>query len=188
MASRQHRGQGALALLGVVLAIAGCGSSGSGSGPSSAVSPSTYAASLCNAVGPFESDIANRRDALDPASIKSPAEGKATLEGFLDAIASDTSKAKAQLQAAGVPAVADGRSIAHAFVHLFGRLQTTLQGAASQARALPTSSPTAFKNAAAQLGNSVKASMGDLGSSLSRLHSSKLEQAAAKVSACQKLG
>jgi hypothetical protein len=180
-------GQAGLVVLALILVLAGCGSSSSGSSGST-VSPSAYAASLCNAVGPFEKDIAARQNALDPTAIKSPAQGKTTLEGFLGAVVADTRKATDTLKAAGVPDVPHGKAVASAFVSLFQRLQTTLEGAAQQARALPTTSAGAFKRAAAQLGSSVKASMSDLGSSISSLHSPKLEAAARKVSACRQLG
>jgi hypothetical protein len=171
------------AILGA-LAVAGCG----GGGSSNRVSANAYARALCTAVGPFEKDIAQRQSALDPSQIKSPTQGRTVLTGFLNAVAGDTKQAADRLRAAGVPDVSNGKKISTAFVNLFSHLQTALQNAAKQAQTLPTGSATAFKNAATQLGTSVRSSMNSLTTNLSQLRSPELEAAAKKVPACQTLG
>jgi hypothetical protein len=184
--STRRRFAAAAAALIVTVALAACGGSSSSAG--AGVSPAAYAKALCDAVAPFERDIANRQSALDPTKIKNATQGKAALEGFLVAIASDTSTAASRLHAAGTPNVTHGTQIARAFAALFNRLKTTLGTAAQQARALPTATPTAFKAAATQLGQSVRTSMSDLGSGLTQLKSPALETAAKKVRDCQTLG
>jgi hypothetical protein len=172
-------------VLAAALALAGCGG---GSSSSSTVTPTAYARSLCQAVAPFEKDIANRASVLDPSKIKNAAQGKAALVAFLSALATDTNGAAGRLSHAGAPNVTKGKAIAGAFTSLFSRLDTTLHAAAQQAQALPTNSPAAFKTGATALGRSVQTSMGALGSSLAALKSPALETAAKHVTACQSLG
>ena len=180
----RRRGAAVLAcVLVVAMSLAGCGS-----GSPTTVSPTAYAKVLCDAVAPFERDIANRQSALDPTKMKTPTQGKAALQSFLATIAVDTSHAADRLKASGAPDVTHGAAIANAFAALFARLKTTLAAAATQARQLPTSSPTAFKTAATQLGTDVRTSMSNLGSGLSDMRSPQLIAAARKVGDCQSIG
>ena len=172
----------AIGVLATTVGFAGCGSSSS-----TGVSAATYVKAVCNAVGPFEKDVASRSGALNPTTIKSPAQGKTALQGFLSAVASDTDKALAQLKAAGAPDVGNGSKIESAIVAAFTQLDTAMKTAANNANSLPTTSPTAFQAAATTLGTTVKNSMNGIGSSLSGLKSSALEKAAAKEPACSSL-
>jgi hypothetical protein len=179
--SRHRRGV-ALTVIALATGVGGCG------GSTATLTPTAYAKVLCQAVAPFERDIANRQSALDPTKIKNAAQGKAALEGFLGSIATDTSQAATRLGSAGYPNVTHGKQIAGAFASLFARLRTTLGKASRLAHALPTDSPAKFKTAATQLGQSVRVSMSDLGSGLAQMKSPALEAAAKKVSDCQTLG
>ena len=176
-----RRSVAALGALATAVGFAGCGSSSSG------VSAGTYVKAVCNAVGPFEKDVASRSSALNPSSIKSPAQGKTALQSFLAAVASDTDRALGQLKAAGSPDVANGPKIESAIVGAFTQLDHAMKAAAGQANTLPTTSPTAFQSAATTLGNTVRSSMNGIGSSLTGLKSSELEKAAAKEPACSSL-
>jgi hypothetical protein len=179
----RRRVTAAACALAVTAGIAACGGSSS-----STVSPTSYARSICKAVGPFEKDVAQRSSALNLTQIKNASEGKSALQGFLAAIASDTATAVTQLKAAGTPSVKNGQQIANALVQAFTRLKAALDTAAKSALQLPTGSATAFRAAADALGTSVKSSMSDIGASLSGLKSPELETAARKVPACQTLG
>jgi hypothetical protein len=150
--------------------------------------PTDYAQTICDAVGPFEKDVAARSRALDLTTIKSASDGKTALQGFLAAIAADTTKAVVQLKAAGTPNVTNGDKIAAAIVSAFSQLGKTLAAAATQAQTLPTNSPADFRTAASSLGTNVRNSMGSIGQSLGALKSPELEAAAKAVPACQALG
>jgi hypothetical protein len=172
---------GVFAVLAISVALAACGGS-------SGVSPATYVKSICQAIGPFEKTVQSRSSALQHLSgLKSPAQGKQALQGFLSAVVSDTDKALTKLKAAGTPNVSNGKQVSKAIVSAFAQLKGALQKAASAAGSLPTTSPTAFSHAAQQLGSSVQSSLGGIGSSLSSLKSSDLENAAKKEPACQTL-
>jgi hypothetical protein len=180
----RRRTASCLTLLAFALAgLTACGSSGS-----SGVSPAAYVKSICSAVGPFEKDVAARSSALDLSSIKSAQQGKTALQGFLQAIAADTTQAVGKLRSAGSPSVKNGKQIQSAIVAAFTQLDNAMKSAAAAANSLPTGSPTAFKNAANALGQGVRTSMNGIGSSLTSLKSSALEQAAAKEPACKAIG
>jgi hypothetical protein len=163
------------------VAVAGCGGGSSGG----TVSAASYVKSVCSAVGPFEKDIQAKSSALDLSTIKSASQGKQALESFLNSATSDTKKAVDQLKSAGTPDVNNGKKIAEAIINAFSNLSDALNKAASQAQSLPTSSPTAFRDAAQALGTSVRNSMGSIGSGLTGLRNQDLEKAASKEPACQ---
>ncbi len=171
------------AALTATAVLAGCGGS-------STVTASKYVSSVCSAVAPFERDVLNRSDALDLTSVKSPVQGKQALEGFLTAITNDTSTAVSKLKSAGTPNVKNGKQISNAITGAFTQLQTAMNRAARQAKALPTTDATSFKNGATSLGNQVRTSMNSIGSNLqsSTLKSPELQQAAAKEQSCKSIG
>jgi hypothetical protein len=170
-----------LGVIGAAAGLAGCGSGSSG------VSPDAYVRSVCNAVGPFESSVASRSNALNPSTIKTPAEGKVKLQNFLAAVASDTGTALSKLRAAGTPNVSGGARIESAIVGAFEQLDSAMKAAAEHADSLPTNSPSAFQAAATSLGTTVRNSMNGIGSSLSGLKSAALQKAAASEPACKRL-
>jgi hypothetical protein len=172
-----------LATVAVAASLAACGGSGS-----SGVSPSAYVKSICNAIGPFEKDVATRSSALNLSNITSAAQGKQALQAFLAAIVTDTEQAVNKLKAAGTPNVNNGKKISAAIVSAFTEVKTTLTQAKTQAGNLPTTDPTAFKNAAQSLGNGIRTSMANIGASLTNLKSAELEAAAKKEPACNTLG
>jgi hypothetical protein len=166
-------------------ALAACGSSSSSS---SGVTPASYVKSICQAIGPFAKDVGSRASALNFSTTKSPAEIKKALQGFLSAAAADSDGAVNKLKAADVPNVTNGKTISDTIVKTFTQLKTAFSQLASQAAALPTGSPAAFKTAAEALGTSVRTSMSGIGSSLSGLKSAELEKAAKSEPACTSLG
>jgi hypothetical protein len=176
-----RRSAAAVAAVGAIAGIAGCGSGSSG------VSPSAYVRSVCNAVGPFESSVAARSNALNPSTIRSPAEGKIALRHFLSAVAADTGTALSKLQNAGTPSVSGGDKIESAIVGAFTQLDGAMKAAARRADHLPTDSASAFQAAATALGTTVRNSMNGIGSSLSGLKSAELQKAAASEPACKRL-
>jgi hypothetical protein len=177
-----HKLLSAMATVAIAAILAGCGSS------ASSVSTGTYVKSICQAVGPWETDIQTRSSALDVSKITNASQGKTALQSFLSGAVADTDRALTQIKSAGTPNVSNGKQIQAAMVNAFTMLKSTLSQAATQAGSLPTSSPEAFKTAAQALGNNVRTSMGSIGSSLSGLNNADLQKAAAKEPACKSLG
>jgi hypothetical protein len=166
----------------VALVIAGCG------GGSSGVSASSYASSVCKAVGAWAKDIQARSGALDVATLSSAAQGKAAIQGFMTAAVSDTGTVVTKLKAAGTPNVTNGSKIATALIASFSQIDTALGVAETQANNLPTTSPTAFKTAAQALATTVRNSLAGIGSGLAGLKSPDLAKAAKASPACTNLG
>jgi hypothetical protein len=173
-----------LATVAVAASLAACGGGGSSSG----VSAGAYVKSICNAIGPFEKDVASRSSALNLSNITSATQGKKALQDFLSAIVADTDQAVNKLKTAGSPSGNNGKKISGAIVGAFSQVKTALTQAQGQANSLPTTDPTAFKNAAQSLGNGIRTSMSNIGSSLTNLKSPELEAAAKKEPACGNLG
>lgn len=167
----------------LALALAGCGSSSSDTG----VSAATYVKTVCTAVRGWAADIDTRSGALNVATIKNAAEGKAAIQTFFKAAVTDTSDVVSKLEAAGEPNIKNGKTISTAFVSAFTQIETVLNKGQSQANALPSSSPTAFRDAGRTLANSVQSSLNNIGSGLSGLRSPELETAAKKEPACASL-
>ena len=163
------------------VAIAGCGSSSSG------VSAASYAKAICDAVGPFQKDVAAKAGSLNLAGVKDPASGKKALQDFLGSVAADADKALTQLKSAGTPNVSNGKTISAALVSAFAGMKAALTTAESSANALPTGSPTAFRAAAVGIGSTVEKSFSGIGNSLTNLKNADLEKAAAKEPDCKNL-
>jgi hypothetical protein len=180
---------GAAALAAVVSAglVAGCGGSSNAKTTSSGVSATAYVTALCQAVAPFEKDVASRSSALSNTSALTASAGRTELVSYLDALAKDSARAVTKLKAAGTPQVTDGATFAKELLSTFTRLDTAMDRARTLAGQLSTSSPAAFKTGATQISTAVEASLGSLGSGLSTKNSKALNQAAAKVSACHTL-
>ena len=140
----------ALALLIVVFACAGCGSSGS-----SKVSPAAYVKSVCSAISPLERDVVTRSSALNsPAADATHA--KQTLQGFLTAVAQESDRALARIKAAGTPDISSGQQVSQTIVKAFTELRDAMRTAVTKSNSLPTDSAASFKTAAQALGTSVK--------------------------------
>jgi len=165
------------------LALAGCGSSSSTTGATAA----SYVKVVCTAVRGWASDMDTRSGALNVATIKNAAQGKAAIEAFFTGAASDTADVVSKLQAAGQPNVTNGQTIAGAFVLAFQRIENALKTGQTRATTLPTSSATAFRDAARKLATSAQTSLNNIGSGLSGLTSPGLESAAKKAPACAPL-
>jgi hypothetical protein len=166
----------------VALAVSGCG------GGSSGVSASSYASAVCKSVGAWAKDIQARSGALNVASIGSAAQGKTAILGFMTAAVKDTDTVVSQLQSAGTPSVSNGSTIAAALVTSFKQIDSALAAAETQANALPTTSPAAFKTAAQALATSVRTSLAGIGAGLAGLKSPELQKAAKASPACSTLG
>lgn len=149
---------GIVAMLGVAAVLAGCGSSGSGG-----VSAAAYVKSVCSAAKPFTKDVlaGERRLLATLRANRNPSDDKKALEGWVSAGAADSDKALTKLKAAGNPGVSNGKAVHAAVVGAFTQMKGAFSQATTQASALPTSSPAAFRPATGrvlvQMGASLKA-------------------------------
>ncbi len=190
-----------IALAVAVTAISACGSSSNhssayangsassgGSSGSSSVSAAAYVKSVCTALGPAIQDIKTKEGALASlASSNDPAQVKKGLQDFISSAGSDLGSAIPKLQAAGTPNITNGSTIQSALVSAFTALKSALDTASSQAGALPTNDPNAFKTAAQSLGTNLQSSLAGIASGLKGLKASQLSAAAKSEPACASL-
>lgn len=167
----------------VTVVLAGCGGSSGSSGPSA----STWVASVCNAVVPFQRDLQTRGGALQSSTAKNVTQVKQALQSFMTALVADANAAVSHLSAAGTPNVTDGKTISTALVNAFTTLRDAFVKAQGQVNALPTSSATAFQSAAQGVLVTIRSSVSGLGPSLSGLKSPALDKAAKATPACSSI-
>ncbi len=175
----------ALAVTLIAGLVAGCG--GASKTSSSTVSATAYVTALCQAVAPFERDVASRSSDLSNRASLTATAGKHELVSYLGALSDDSSHAAAKLKAAGAPQVTGGASFARRLLATFTRLGTALARSKQLASQLSTSDAASFQVAATRLTRAVEASVGTLGTGLSTTSNQALDRAAAKVSACHTL-
>lgn len=175
---RRRKAGATVCALVAAVCLAACGSSGPGVVPAA-----TYARSFCLAVRPFETDLAQRSQALGQDQTGSPTHQKAELTSFLSGLADDLRTAVKRLNGAGTPKVPRGSAVAHSITQAFTRVETKLRSAGKEMAGLPTGNQAVFTRAANQVLLGVRSSVAGIGRSGTR--SAALETAARKVSACQ---
>ena len=180
-APRPHRSAPtALTLVAVVtaLALSACGGS-------STVSPRQYVTAVCKAVRQFATAAGPVAAALRSSTTTSPTAAKTEIASALDQLSAATHRTLSAVRQAGTPDIKDGQKVERLLVSRLGQIDTTLSNLAGRAKTLPTSSRTAFAQAAVQLGTDVSSAGSTLQSGLSGNFASSLNGVAAKVQACQ---
>lgn len=171
-----------LAVVIVVLAVAGCGSS------SSKVSAGSYVGSVCSATADWYRtvQVAGRKLQSTVHTSKSLSDVKHAYVAFVDALLQATQRAQQQLKHAGTPSVNGGKQISNEIKTAFDRAQRGLRSAAAAVRKAPTSNSTAFEAAAGGIQSTVQRSLQSM-SALAPQKSSQLHAAALKDPSCQRL-
>jgi hypothetical protein len=178
---RTHPKLAAILMTGA-LALAGCGGSSH-----SGVSPAAYVRSVCTAATSWRNAIQSAGTKLSSGvHTKSLTKAKAEYVTFVNSLVAATGQASSQLQSAGNPAVTNGKQISGSLVRIFDQAKSTLAQAASQASALPTSTPSAFEAGASKVVTSIRASLAGM-SKVTPEKNPELHTAAAKDKACQSL-
>lgn len=150
-----------VALSSTVLAACGGGGSSttttgasgaSGAAGAGQVSATDYVASVCTAVGDFQSTVkseqASAQQAITQGNPNDLGAIKGQLTKFVSQVSSATQQLATKVKGAGTPDVSGGDQIASQLNDRLGQVTTTLQGAEKKAKALPTSSPQALSSAA----------------------------------------
>jgi hypothetical protein len=171
------------ALLATTLvAVAACGGSSS-----SGVTPTAYVSSVCTAATNWRNAIQSAGAKLSTGiNTRSLTKAKTEYVGFVNSLVTATGQAENQLKSAGTPSVSNGKQIANSLVRIFDTARGTLQQAATQATALPTSSAKAFEAAASRVVTSIRGSLAGM-SSVTPEKNAELHAAAAKDKTCQSL-
>jgi hypothetical protein len=189
-----------VALSSTVLAACGGGGSTATTGASGAsgaagtaqVSAADYVASVCTAVGDFQSTLMNEQATAQQAITTSGNDigaVKDQLTKFVSQVAGATQQLATKVKAAGTPEVPNGDQLASELNDGLDKITTTLQAAQKKADALPTSSEQAFTSAAQSFDAEIQQQTGQLQSEFASAtgSSSELKQAADQNADCKSL-
>lgn len=170
----------ALVLCASLTALAACGSS-------SGVSAASYVKSVCTAAASWKNAIVSAGTKLESASTStSLPQTKSDYVAFMGELVTATGHAADQLSSAGTPNVSGGKSIAATLVGTFTRAKASLAQAESEARAMPTTSKSAFDASASKVQTDVRNTLAQM-SSVTPANNPQLRSAAANDSTCKSL-
>ena len=169
-----------VALCTSVAALAACGGS-------SGVTAASYVRSVCTAAATWKNAIVGAGARLQSLSATtSLPQTKSDYVAFVGTVAIATGHAAHQLSSAGTPSVSGGKSVASTLVGTFTGAENSLSRAQSDARAIPTTSKSAFNAAANKVQTDVRNSLTHM-SSVTPANNSQLRSAAANDSTCKSL-
>ena len=121
---------------------------------------------MCQAVGPFETDVVKRSSALNLEHDQQPEPGQDSAAGLPRRDRHRHQAGAGQAESGRGPERQERQADLGAIGNAFAQLDTTMSSAVSQAQALPTNSATSFKAAAQKLGTTVRSSMASIGTNL----------------------
>ena len=176
----------AVAALALFVGACGGGDDDGGGGGGDTVSPESYAADICTAVGDWVTAI--QEGASEIATSADASSGVAVLQSFLEDAVTETEALISNVEDAGAPDVDGGEEFADQLQGAFDEAKTVLEDARDQAADLPTDDPAAFSTAAADLGTSVQEALGTVGSELSEPSDESLATAFEEEEACTSIG
>jgi hypothetical protein len=184
-------------VVGAAILVAGCGGGGGGSG-SSGVSATSYAASICSSSKNLESAFSAQEQGIktklpsllatasaSPTSVLQQA--KKLLQTFADNAETAAKSWQKDVHAAGTPNVTNGAALSSKLNAAVDNLVAAVGTLRSQIGSLPTSSSTAFAQAAQADLTKFQSAAGSSASAVRNLHSSALDAAAKKTPSCQGL-
>ncbi len=168
------------ALCASVAALSACGGS-------SGVTAASYVRSVCTAAATWKNAIVGAGGKLQSLSASTPLpQTKSDYVAFVGTVENATSHAADQLSSAGTPSVSGGKAVASKLVGTFARAKNSLSRAQSEARAIPTTSNSAFNAAASKVQTDVRNSLSQM-SSVTPANSPQLRSAATNDSTCKSL-
>lgn len=165
-----------LLLLGLVLSACGDG-----------LTPGAWAAAVCQALGPWRTDISSltERAQQQMAAATTPAQAKENLVRLLGGAESATETARAKVVAAGVPDVTDGSMIAGEFVAALAAMRDAYGRARATVDGLGTGDATAFYDAVTVAMDTLSTDYGRSALDTTRISSPELRRAFDEVPECR---
>ena len=176
----------AAAALALFAGACGGGDDDGGDGGGDTVSPESYAADICTAVGDWVTAIQDGASEITTSADASS--GVEVLQSFLEDAVTETEALISSVEDAGAPDVDGGEEFADQLRAAFDEAKTVLEDARDQAADLPADDPAAFSTAAADLGTSVQEALGTVGSELSEPSDESLSTAFEEEEACTSIG
>jgi hypothetical protein len=157
------------------------------SGCSSAKSPSTWAASVCQALTPWRAEITslNQKAQTEMATTHTPADTRTHILALLAGAAVATERARAAVAGAGVPDVGGGAVIERRFVAALAAVRDAYLSAGGTISQLPTADADTFYAGVGDAMTKLNADYAKSGVDTSRLASQELQDDFGKVAACR---
>ena len=169
----------------VTLALVACGN-GDGEG---IVSAQTYAQRLCANMQSYIDEVAmlstDFAGELDPAAELD--EQRDALLAFLDDVLVATDRLIAGIDRAGVPDVDDGEEVVAAIGDTFSEARAILVDARGQVEAISVDDPETFADQRNEIGETIQASLSEIGSSLASIDAPELTTALSADPECAAL-
>jgi hypothetical protein len=171
-------------LAGVLAAAAGCGD---GDGSRGDVAPEAWAGNVCEALGPWRTEIdalmVKAQQRMDAAT--STEQARTGLVELLGGAEVASEQARARVAGAGAPDAENGRKVAVEFTGALGRLRDAYGKAKASIAALPATEPAAFYDAVAGAFARLREEYAAGGVNLDAVPSKELKKAFADVPACR---
>jgi hypothetical protein len=171
----------------VTLALVACGN-GDGD-PEGIVSAQTYAQRLCANMQSYIDEVAmlstDYAGELDPAAELD--EQRDALLAFLDDVLVATDRLIAGIERAGVPDVDNGEEVVEAIEDTFVEARAILVDARGQVEAISVDDPQTFADQRNEIGETIQASLGEIGSSLASIDAPELTAALSADPECAAL-
>lgn len=155
-------------------------------GGSDAVSPATYAESMCTSVNDWVTAIQERASGLEGELTGEAAQAKDKLDEFFGVAIDATDTLIAELGEAGAPDVEGGEGLAGDLIETFEKAKAALEEARGKVADLPEDDPQAFMEQSTALGTDIQTAMNDLGSTMEDAPDA-LTEATLDEPACQQL-
>jgi hypothetical protein len=168
-------------LLALLVGLTGCGGGGNDS-----VKPQVWAADVCQALGPWRSEITNlnTQAAQDTGTATTPTQTRDGLVKLLTGAQQASEAARVKVEAAGSPDVKDGLAIAARFVRALAQVRDAYAKAQHSIEALPVDKPSAFYDGVESTMNTLRADYAAAGVNTSSLASADLRASFDEVPAC----
>jgi hypothetical protein len=154
---------------------------------SSAVAPSTWASSVCQALTPWRAQITtlNSNAQAEMATARTPTDTRTHILALLEGAEQATEKARSAVSAAGVPDVDGGAVIAKRFVAALASVRDAYARAETSIKALATADADTFYAGVGTAMTTLNADYAKSGVDTDRLASPELQSDFGKVAACQ---
>ncbi|MDQ3986835.1 MAG: hypothetical protein M3280_10115 [Actinomycetota bacterium] len=151
--------------------------------------PREFMAQVCDGLGDWFQSVseASGRTQRELGSISDAARGRSHLTAFFDTLVEKTDLLISEIEEAGIPEVQGGQEAADRILQGLTDAREALDRGRRKIPDLPDD-PAAFRDAAAELRESVRSDLEEVGGSLRELNSSELKEAARQVDSCRRLG
>jgi hypothetical protein len=168
------------------LVLVTCGEGNGGGGGEGTVSAETYAQSLCASMQAYIDEVTTLSTdfpaTLDPSA--SLDEQRNAVLAFLDDVLAATDRLISGVEDAGVPDIDNGDQVVVALEATFAEARGILEEARARVETISVDDPQVFAEQLNAIGETIQASLGEIGSSLASLDAPELNAAVSDHPEC----